>query len=90
MALVDQTNSEIILSLHPNKVRTPEKSMLEIDADFDSALTPTDWVWFMFYTTDNETKGSPDEDWFMLTYEEAEQAYDRLGRILGKKVDAES
>ena len=52
-----------------------DPATLSIEPDLDSGFTPQQWVWFMF-ATDNEP-------WFKLTYEEAAQVHDRLGRILG-------
>ena len=81
MSLTDRTNARIALSLeegldaHSLDCGHFDPATLSIDADHDISSTPQEWVWFMF-ATDNEP-------WFKLTYEEAAQVHDRLGRILG-------
>lgn len=47
---------------------------LTIDSDGDSSQTPSEWILFMF--------SDEDENWFMLTYEEAAQVRNRLNILL--------
>ena len=81
MSLTDRTNARITLSLeegldmHSLDCGHFDPATLSIDTDHDSSLTPSARVFLMF-ATDNEP-------WFKLTYEEAAQVHDRLGRILG-------
>ena len=81
MSLTDRTNERITLSLeegidiYGKGGGHFDPASLHIDTDYDTSLTPSSRVWFMF-ATDNEP-------WFKLTYEEAAQVHDRLGRILG-------
>ena len=81
MSLTDRTNERITLSLeegldiYGKGGGHLDPAKLSINADYDSSLTPSARVFLMF-ATDNEP-------WFKLTYEEAAQVHDRLGRILG-------
>jgi len=81
MSLTDRTNEDITLSLeegidiYGKGGGHLDPATLSIEPDLDNSFTPQQWVWFMF-ATDNEP-------WFKLTYEEAAQVHDRLGRILG-------
>ena len=79
MALEDRTNENIELSMP-----SMDNAVLEIDVDQDSSIHHEPWVWVTFY----ETKDDEDEFSWMLTMEEAERAYDRLGRILGKNLES--
>jgi len=71
VSLVDRTNEEIPLSLMSSLNDT-----LYVDADFDSALNPTDWVHFSSHLEDDL--------YFKMTYAEAGLLHDRLGLILGR------
>lgn len=51
-----------------------EPASLSIEVDSDSALSPTQWVWFEFFA-DNEP-------WFRLTFAEAAEVRDRLNHLL--------
>jgi len=73
--LTDETNREIPLTMHKGE-GTTGPAFLTVEPDFDSSLTPSEWVWLMF---DHD-----EEPWFRLTYEEAERLHSRLGLILGK------
>ena len=81
MIITLRANEDIILSLEEGIDAYGkggghlDPAALSIEPDLDSRFTPQQWVWFMF-ATDNEP-------WFKLTYEEAAQVHDRLGRILG-------
>ena len=81
MSITDRTNEDITLSLeegidiYGKGGGHLDPAMLSIDAGYESSFTPSNLVWLMF-ATDNEP-------WFKLTYEEAAQVHDRLGRILG-------
>ncbi len=72
MSLEDRTNERIPLSINRHG------GHLTIDVDQDSSFTPSQWVWLFV------PDGPDEETWTKLTYEEAERAHDRLGRILGK------
>lgn len=77
MSLADRTIEDIALSLH-KPLEGYGKAQVSADADSDSSIFPFAWTSIAF-TTDEH-----DSTTFRLTYDEAEQLHDRLGRILGK------
>jgi hypothetical protein len=90
MSLVDRTNETILLSQHKSQtwdsIRIFDHELeagsypasLNVDADGDSSCDPSQWVHI------NWTDDTHDADRIKLTYDEADQLYDRLGLILGK------
>lgn len=83
--LADETNLEVPLTLAQPYESVPGRrtpASIQIDSDSDSSFTPPNWIWLMlaFGNQDHE----PCEEWFKVTYEEAERMYDRLGLLIGK------
>lgn len=79
MSLVDRTNETIPLSQH-FQLDWPGGScpaQIVVDADGDSSYDPPQWVHIDW------TDHAHDADSIKLTYQEAGQLHDRLGRILG-------
>lgn len=78
MSLIDQTNRTILLSMEEqyDDDYACHPVTLSVDVDFESSLTPSNWVWLML--------DSEEGPWFHMTYEEAGLLHDRLGLILGR------